>query len=175
MIDWIKGPWKLLLAIALLAVSIKWLVYPGAMIAAHSGTIDSDQAAMQARMKPIDGTVTRVAGKLADSFERRTYSYTIEYEARPSERATALHGASLLHTARLQANETVAPGMPRAGDAMKLWYDPESGYLSDTEPGTYDVPALWIGLVLLGLGLVGVVIAAILVKLSIRRPTRAPA
>jgi hypothetical protein len=172
-IGWIQGPWKLLLAVAILAVSVKWLVLPGIVIAAHSGTIDSDQAAMRARMKPIDGTVTRVAGKLSDSSVRRTYSNSVEFEARPADRATALHGASLVASVRLKANQDEPPGLAKAGDTIKLWYDPETGYLSDSEPGAY-VPALWIGLVLLGLGLVGAAIAAILVKLSIRRPTRAP-
>lgn len=174
MIEWIKGPWKLLLAVAILAVSIKWLVLPGAGIAMHSGTIDRGQAEMNARMKPIDGTITRVTGKLSDSLERRTYSYTTEFEARPPGRTTALHGASMIHSVRLPANQDVPPGMPKQGDAIRLWYDPESDYLTTAEPGSHDIPALWIGLVLLGLGVVGVVIAGILVKLSIRRPISAP-
>ena len=175
MIEWIKGPWKLLLAVAIIAVSLKWLVLPGAGIAMHASTIDRGQAELNARMKPIDGTITRVTGKLSDSFERRTYSYTVEYEATPPGRALPLHGASMLNSVRLKANEVVPPGMPKQGEVAHLWYDPEGEYLTPSEPGPQEISALWIGLVLLGLGAVGLVIAAVLIKLSIRRPPRAPA
>lgn len=170
MIEWIKGPWKLLLAVAILAVSIKWLVLPGAGIAIHSGTIDRGQAELNARLQPIEGTITRVTGKLSDSYERRTYIYTTEFEARPPGRTTALHGASMLNSVRLKASQNVPPDLPKQGDRIRLWFDPESDYLTTSEPFSHEIPALWIGLVLLGLGVVGVVIAGVLVRLAIRRP-----
>ena len=173
MIDWIKGPWKLLVAVAIVAVSLKWLVLPGAGIAIHSGTIDRGQAELAARMKPIGGTITRVDGKLEASFERRTYAWTEYFEARAPERSVPMQGHGSSNSVRLKASEVAPPGLRKPGDAIQLWYDPEGDYLTDVEPASHDIPALWIGLILLGIGVIGLVIAAILLRLAIRRPATA--
>ncbi len=53
MIEWIRSPIKLLLAVVILAVTFKWLVIPGVGITMHSGTIDRDVEAVEARLVPV--------------------------------------------------------------------------------------------------------------------------
>ena len=175
MIDWIRSPIKLIAAVVILAVTLKWLVIPGAVIAMNAGTIDRDQEAIDARLVSVAGRIAAVDGTFDTSDGRTFYAYTPTYEARVPHRPEALRAVGLPTSITVPSGSLAIPaGVPKVGDAVKLWYDPMGTYLTWIEPGGKAISALWIGLVLLGLGVIGLVISAVLIRLAIRRPTHAP-
>ncbi|MBA3464435.1 MAG: hypothetical protein H0T46_31075 [Deltaproteobacteria bacterium] len=175
MIEWIRSPIKLLVAIVILAVTLKWLVIPGAFIAMESGTIDRDLEAIQARRVSVGGKIVAVDGAFDTSSDRTFYVYTPTYEARVPHRPEALRAVGMRTSIRVQRGSVEVPAStPKVGDAATLWYDPMGSYVTPIQPSGKTISALWIGLVLLGLGVIGLVITGVLVRLAIRRPTRAP-
>jgi hypothetical protein len=174
-IEWIRSPIKLILAVVILTVTLKWLVIPGALIAMTSGTIDRDLEARDARLVSVTGEIVAIDGAFDTSDGRTYYRYTPTYQAR------VLHRPEPLRIVGLQTSITVPSGslavpahVPKIGDPVPLWFDPMGTYLTWIDPSGTTISALWVGLVLLGLGAIGLVISAVLIRLAIRRPTRAP-
>lgn len=175
MIEWIRSPIKLILAVVLLVVTLKWLVIPGAVIAMKSGTIDRDQAELDARLVSVAGQIVAVDGKFDTSDGRTFYVYTPTYEARVPQAPQTLRTVGMVTSVKVQSGAHVVPArVPKVGDTATLWYDPKGTYVTWIDPSGKVVSALWIGLVLLGLGVIGLVISAVLIRLAIRRPTQAP-
>ena len=175
MIDWIRSPIKLLVAVVVLAVTLKWLVIPGALIAVNAGTIDRHVEAIEARLVSVEGQIVSIAAGFATSDGRTYYRYTPTYEARVPDRADPLRVVGLQTSIKVRSGSTaVPPRVPKVGDPVTLWYDPTGTYATWIAPTGETGSVLWVGLVLLGVGVIGLVIAAVLIRLAIRRPTRAP-
>lgn len=176
MIEWVRSPVKLAIALVIAAVAITWLVVPGAGLAIHARRLDREQAAFQARLQPIAGEVIRVELREADDGRRLFLHPTLTYQAQPPERPAPLTGTSTSGSVRIHRHGEVPPGTPKPGDAIALWYDPQSAYLTDADPRGGTVSARWIGLVLLGVGVLGLVLAVALAwsatgrALTSRRP-----
>jgi hypothetical protein len=170
--EWIRSPAKLLLAIAILAVSAR-ILYPGILISLESGTIDQDLADRDARLLPIQGKVVSVTTHedTGTHIHQIYLDSEVVYEAQVPGHATPLRPMTLGGRTQIAHHGELPPDLPKVGDPVTLWYDPESTYISTIKLDGEPITSLWLGLILVGLGVLGLVIAGVLVRLAIRRPT----
>jgi len=97
------------------------------------------------------------------------------YEAQVPGHAAPLRPMTTAGRTQIAHHGELPPDLAKVGDPVTLWYDPQSTYIATHKFEGTPITSLWLGLILVGLGVLGLVVSGVLVRLAIRRPTRGPA